>query len=139
MQVDPSMVVRACIRLPVFLRIRLPVFSLPCLYQILYFGITHSPRCFSSFSYKVRTPILFMLCIYALSIHSFHLVSPFIYQPGFLHSCASSCLFIHVSAGLYSFMRCILPLLLCISQASFIHALHSASPCIYQPRGLEPL
>ncbi len=108
------------------------------IYQILCFGVIHALRCSSSFPYNVRTPIFFMLRIYASSIHALHLVSPFMYQPGFIHSCAAFCLFFHVSARLYSLMRCVLPLFSCISQASFIHALHSAYLCMYQPRSLEP-
>ena len=146
------MVVRARIRLPVFslpflyqilcfsvvhaphcfpspsYNVQAPVFftrrilSLPCLYhQIFCFGVIHAARCSSSFPYNVQTPVFFMHCIYASSIHALHLVSPFMYQPGFIHSCVA-----------------FLPLFSCISQASFIHALHSASPCMYQPRSLKP-
>ncbi len=147
LQVDPSMMVRA--------RIWLPVFSLPCLYQMLCFGIVHAPhyfpspsydlqapvfftcrifplpylyhqifcfgviyapRCSFSFPYNVRTPAFFMVCIYASSIHALHLVSPFMYQPDFIHSCAASCLLFYVSARLHSFIHCILPLLAYISK-----------------------
>ncbi len=120
-QVDPSMVVRAYIRLPVFWRIRLPVFSLPC----------HVSD--SLFRRNSCTALLFFLLIqYADSylLHASHL--------HFIHSCVASCFSFHVSARLYSFIRFVLPLFSCISQSSFIHALHSASPCIYQPRSLEP-
>ena len=43
------------------------------------------------------------------------------------HSCAVSYFSFHVSGRLHSFMRCILFLLLCMSQASSIYALHPAS------------
>ncbi len=121
LQVDPSIVVRACIRLLVFWRIRLPVFSLQC----------HVSD--SLFQRNSCTALLFFLliqCADSYLLHASHL--------RFIYSCVASCFSFHVSARLYSFMRCILPLLSCISQASFIHALHSASPCMYQPRSLEP-
>ena len=113
LQVDPSIVVCA--------RIRFPVFSLPCLYQIFCFGVIHAPHCSScsSFSYNVRAPVFFTRRIYDSSIHALHPVSPFMYQPGFIHSCAASCLSFHGSARLHSFMHCILPLLVCISHEAW--------------------
>ena len=123
LQIDLSMVVRA--------RIRLPVFSLPCLYQIFCFSVIHAPHFSSSFSYNVRTPVFFMRRIYASSIHALRPVSSFMYQLGSIHLCTASCFPFYVSTRLCSFMRYILPLFLCISQASFIIALHSASPCMY--------
>ena len=74
------------------------------------------------------TALLFLLliqCADSYLLHASHL--------RFIHSCVASCFSFHVSARLYSFMRCILPLLSCISQALFIHALRPASPFMYQP------
>ena len=150
LQVDPSIVVRACIRPPVFslpclyqifcfgvihaphfssspsYNVQAPVLfirrilSLPCLYhQIFCFGVIHAPHCSSSFSYNVRAPVFFTRRIYDSSIHALHPVSPFMYQPGFIHSCAASCLSFHGSARLHSFMHCILPLLVCISHEAW--------------------
>lgn len=116
MQVDFSMMVRTCVRIPVFSLLFLYqifcfsivnalhcffsplyniqalvffircIFSLPFLYyQIFCFSITHAPHCSSSFLQNMRTFVFFIYCIYALFIYVLHLISLFIYQPGFIH------------------------------------------------------
>ena len=74
------------------------------------------------------TTLLFLLLIQCADSNLLHAL-----YLRFIHSCVAFCFSFHVSARLYSFMCCILPPLSCISQALFIHALHSASLFMYQP------
>ncbi len=80
-----------------------------------------SSSCFAFTLHPFMRCILFLLsCIsQALFIHALHPASPFMYQPGFIHSCTASCLSFHVSARLHSFMHCILPLLAFISHEAW--------------------
>ena len=119
LQVDPSMVVHAYIRLPVF--------SLPCLYQILCFGVVHAPHRFPSPSYNVQAPVFFTYC-FSLS-YLYHQIFCFGVIPA--PRCFSSFLY-NVRTPVF-FMRCILFFLSCINQALFIYAMHPASLFIYQP------
>ena len=64
--------------------------------------------------------LFFLSCIsQALFIQALHPASSFMYQPGFIHSCAASPLFFHVSAKLHSFMHFTLPLLAYISHEAW--------------------
>ena len=71
--------------------------------------------------------LLFLILIQLADSYFFHAS-----HLRFINSWVVSCFFFHDSARLYLFMRCILSHLSFIIQALFIHALHSASPCIYQ-------
>ncbi len=60
-----------------------------------------SSSCFAFTLHPFMRCILFLLsCIsQALFIHMLHPSSPFMYPPGFIHSCTSFCLSLHVLAG----------------------------------------
>ena len=112
LQVDPSIVVLA--------RIMLPVFSLPCLYQICLFGVDHSPHFFSSPSYNVQASVLYIRRISSL---------PCLYHQIFcftvIHSPHCSSFFSYNVRAPVFFTRGI--------YASPIHALHFISLFMYQP------
>ena len=97
LQVDPSMVVRA--------RIRLPVFPSPCLYQIFCFvrAVIHALCCCS------------FLCLDAFIVHALHSLTVPASHPSIIH--ASHSFIVHAS---HSFI-------IHESQSFIVHASHSFS------------